>query len=238
MGESELQAVKSLSVLSLPPDCQKEGKTMSKHYNNGSVATESYSDAVILSDVEKKVELPVFAEMTGLTEAVTSLTGKMSTIHEKINDVATASEKASAAQAELKTLGDTPTGKLLLALAGDKIQNLDAQLTDSAKKAVEVEILATRQLMKNVGERIDAIEAKFGMKPATPSVPEKGQRTVSKGKSGKITEDVKVMIQESPDWADFREAFKPFFTKEGDYFRIFGTGHNEGTVYQSNLTNW
>ena len=165
MARTEGSPEKSLTALVLCLVSQKEGKIMSKHYNNGYTATESVTEGVVLSVAEKKPELPVYQEMTGLMTAVDQMKPILEGFPLKVHNVATASQSAQESIAELKKLEDMPAGKLLLALAQDKIGNLEAQLTDSAKKDVNVSVASLRQIMSNIKERVDAIEAKYGSKP-------------------------------------------------------------------------
>jgi len=193
MARTEGSPEKSQTALVLCLVSQKEGKIMSKHYNNGYTATESVTEGVVLSVAEKKPELPVYQEMTGLMTAVDQMKPILEGFPLKVHNVATASQSAQESIAELKKLEDMPAGKLLLALAQDKIGNLEAQLTDSAKKDVNVSVASLRQIMSNIKERVDAIEAKYGTKPVAQV---KARSTTGTPSEGNITDTNKSNLEE------------------------------------------
>ena len=230
--EGSPEKVRTAPVLCLVS--QTEGKIMSKHNNNGYTATEVQSEGVILQVAESKPELPVYQEMTGLLTAVGQMTPILEGFPLKVHNVATASQSAQESIAELKKLEDMPAGKLLLALAQDKIGNLEAQLTDSAKKDVNVSVASLRQIMSNIKERVDAIEAKYGSKPVATRIAQHKGGTPSEGN---ITDTNKGNLEEllnSRGYSDISFDLMP----NGKNYRVSAfnpSGKARATLFTSNV---
>jgi hypothetical protein len=161
---------------------------MSKHEKTGYTATEVQSEGVILSVAESKPELPVYAEYTGLMTAVGIMKPALERLPEKIHAVATAQEKTAALSAEITERKDDALFQLILQASGFKMDSISANLTESGKRGVNVEIATIRQGLISIQESLNALESKYGSKPV---VQVKGKSTGSANTEGNITADNK-----------------------------------------------
>jgi hypothetical protein len=194
--------------------------------------TPAGSDAVILPDT------PVFPEITGIKTAL----GQMDAFVGHLSDAVAASSKSEQTAQdmgrELELSKDNPTVRALLSLMPEAGTKLKESVTKQNRKAVNEAVQQIRTQQGIVAQRLQELLVAFGS-PADMNT--KGQKKAnpfgeSKKNTGNLI-DQAVLDSLSPD---FVSEFNVTFVPEGEdgYFRVFGTGHKEGTVYKSNLKNW
>ena len=194
-------------------------KIMSKYEKTGATATESVSEPVMGTESVTKEELPVYQEITGLITAIKQIEAPVLAFKETVHNVATAQEKTAKFNSELLKEKDNILVQTIIAATGFKPESIGNSIEATAKKAVNVQVAATRQILKNISAAVDVIEAKYGTVPPKPVIPE----TKGKAKNpGNITAKNKDYLEELLTERGFEQiAFE--LQPDGVHYRIYAT---------------
>jgi hypothetical protein len=210
-------------------------KIMSKYEKTGATATESVSEPVMGTESVTKEELPVYQEITGLITAIKQIEAPVLAFKETVHNVATAQEKTAKFNSELLKEKDNILVQTIIAATGFKPESIGNSIEATAKKAVNVQVAATRQILKNIAAAVDAIEAKYGTVPVKPAVPTPKSKSTG---LGNITADNTADIEDMLKSRGYEEiAFE--LQSDGTHYRVYATkpgNKPRDTLFSSNVT--
>lgn len=186
--------------------------------------TENISVPEIVQTEEK------IQEIEGVKTALIIIDSAVVRLISSVNNAKNAHKLAEDDIAETKK--DARTVRMLQSINADWEKMTRDNATISAQKSVSSDVGIILQNIDTVQTHINALALKYGAVVETV-------KTMDLEATGDITDAVKNKILTSPEYAGFRTKFSPTFKPiGGGLYKIYGTGHNKGNKFQSNLRNW
>jgi hypothetical protein len=227
---------------------EKEAKIMSKHGKNQENGSVAQTAPVLSGDVEimpengsvseNTPELPAIPQITGIKTAIYQIEAVIARVHKSAAELQTFDQKIDEKIAKMKTKAaeDSDFG-LLLSMQPDWENNIKKG-SEIKKKGVSEDLGFLVQNLSTILDLARDLERNYGLRTETVKDSDLGRVKAFKSeKEAKPNINQAVLDAISPE---FKSKFnlRAERIEMTEFFRVYGTGHEKGTIYKSNLNNW
>ena len=180
------------------------------------------------------VQVPV-QEIAGIKGAVERMTTLLTGFEQSVNDALSIEQSVINLRVEINKKKDDKVFAALLALSPDSEQKMIDSVADSSRKAINERVVELSTQMRVISELTAQLKAKYGKNDAPGTAGQKGGKLSPFGQNiAKPNIDQAFIDTINPVWKS-EHNFRVESIPDTPFFRVYATGHNEGTIYKSNV---